>query len=64
MDWATRSTETMVFIMDSKVNGSDNVLHIFHYKASRLAPLAEIPNAAYRASPAKWAGSFVFFSCN
>ena len=32
--------------------------------ASGQARLAEIPSAAYRASPAKRAGSCVFFSCN
>ncbi len=32
--------------------------------ASGLARLAEISPAAYRASPAKRAGSYTFFSCN
>ena len=39
-------------------------LHTVDYMESGLARLAKIPSTAYRASPAKRAGSCVIFSCN
>ena len=52
-----RLTEMNAFTRDPGVNRSYNVLYTFDYMASGLARLAEIPSAAYRASPAKRAGS-------
>ena len=52
-----RLTEMNAFTRDPGVNRGYNVLYTFDYVASGLARLAEIPSAAYRASPAKRAGS-------
>ena len=53
IDWASPVNRDEYFYPDSGVNRTYYVLYPFDYMASGLARLAEIPSAAYQASPEK-----------